>query len=506
MLCNVSLAASQPRDRALGVDYILLIDASYSMLLDPRNPAQASEDVGAAIKEFVANHGRKPTTGELNLRSGLFKHVISIADRLLQSATDGTSVAVYIFNDRIVHSLILELDGHNRPQVTQFLENISVGGEGTAIFTSVNEALDRVESLRTKFNIKRKSTIFLFTDGKENREDISIDEILDRFGLLRSSEEHFLFWRYYYPQLEGSNQPTPGSEKPDLLEQLEERGVELYDLSDLQRAFEKESVDVAPASLDVAVPANGGSTRSELLLHTSEKRTEPMDLRLQAEFPEAAADGVQVRAEPESIVLNAEDGTATLEVSLHVTRDPERPRPREGRQYEGAIRLTSPQVMLLQPSRVPVTVTVAGTAAPALRAPSVAEPLPSAPLRSCETWCFIALALAALAFAFSMLRWQARPWIAAKGSKGILVVSDRDEFADRLEKLLGELGEHPVLARSMPQARGLLRHRVFRLVLLDARLSRNQDEIHQAGVKQCVVIDEQLSSDSLREKLRDYLG
>ncbi|MCB0219540.1 MAG: VWA domain-containing protein [Chrysiogenetes bacterium] len=506
-ICAVLLSYARPAQaqsggQALGVDYILLIDASYSMLLDPRNPGQASEDVGAAIDEFVARNGRKPVTGELNLRSGLFKHVISVADRLLQSATDQTTVAVYAFNDEIVHSLVLELDADNRTRVTGFLQNISVGGEGTAIFTSVNEALDRVASLRARSDIRRRSTIFLFTDGKENHEDISIDEILDRFGLLRSDEEHFLFWRYYYPQVEGTSHAREADEKPELLEQLEEHGVELYDLSDLDTVFEKESVDVEPAALDVSVPATGGAARSELVLRTSEKRTEPMDLRLQAEFPEAAADGVQVRAEPQSIVLDSGDGTATLEVSLHVTRDPAQPETREDRSYEGAIRLTSPQVMLLQPSRVPVTITVKGSVPPAITAPTLAK----AREPGCAIWTFFALALAAIALAFGLLRWNAWFWPGGQNADSILVVSDRDEFAERVGAELRRLGERPTLARSMPQARGLLRHRSFRLVLLDERLAHNQGEIREAGGKRCALVDAGLADDLLRTALVAALG
>ena len=406
--CFVRSVSAQPSGRDLGVDYILLIDASYSMLLDPRNPGRAAEEVGTIVDEFVAAHGRRPGVGELNLRSGLFRHVLTIADQLLQSASDRTTVAIYAFNDRIVHQFVVELGPGNRPQVTKFLGNIAVGGDGTAIFSSVNEALDRVEALRLASKKSRRSTIFLFTDGKENREDISIDQILDRFGLLRSDENHYLYWRYYYPQVE-NEAPERAPETPPLLEKLHARGVELHDLSDLEAAFEKESVTVEPEAISAAVPHAGGASGGELVLRVSEKRTEQMDLHLDADFPAAAADGIHVEALPESVTLNAEQGTARLSVSLTVEREAEIDAPEEDRHYEGSIRITSPQVMLIKPSRVPVTLTVAGkgkkvpasSPAPTIL-PKVAAATTTTP--PCTLWYFLLLVLIATLGSWTILR------------------------------------------------------------------------------------------------------
>lgn len=395
-------SAAQIGERRLGVDYIILIDASYSMLLDPRNPSQAANEVGKAIREFEARTGRKPNVSELNLRSGLFKRVISVANQLLQSATDDTTVAIYAFNDRIVHSLELNLSETNRVRVADFLQSIAVGGDGTAIFSSVNEALDRVEKLRTDSTKSRKSTIFLFTDGKENAEDISIDEILDRFGLLRADDEHFLFWRYYYPQTESSTAAKDEPDKPELLEELEERGVELYDLSDLDQAFDKESATVTPGALDLSAPA-GGQVTGELTLTTSEKRTEPIDLRIDATFPGAAEDGLVVRADPEAAILDTGEGGMRLEITLHLERDPRRPPSVEDGVYEGELRLTSPQVMLLRPSSVPVTLRVPGSGKP-VAAPAAA----TTPWCGCLAWCFLLMATLATATAWSFLQWGSK--------------------------------------------------------------------------------------------------
>lgn len=402
-------SAAQIGERELGVDYIILIDASYSMLLDPRNPSQAANEVGKAIREFEARTGTKPNVSELSLRSGLFKRVISVANQLLQSATDDTTVAVYAFNDRIVHSLELDLSETNRLRVADFLQSIAVGGDGTAIFSSVNEALDRVEKLRTDPTRSRKSTIFLFTDGKENVEDISIDEILDRFGLLRADDEHFLFWRYYYPQAESSTAAKEEPDKPKLLEDLEERGVELYDLSDLDQAFDKESIDVEPRALRLSA-VFGGKATGELTLATSDQRTEPVDLHLSAEFPGAAADGIRIRADPQATVLSAENGRTRLEVTLHVEHLPGGAARAEPGTYEGVLRLTSPQVTLFRPSRVPVTLHAAESGPQVIASvtpPETATPVvATCPLWcNCLPWCFFALAALAVATSWALLHW-----------------------------------------------------------------------------------------------------
>ena len=162
--------------------------------------------------------------------------------------------------------------------------------------------------------------------------------------------------------------------------------------------------------------------------------------------------------------------------------------------------------MLLQPSRVPVTITVKGSASPAIALPALIEAPEPAPELACATWAFFALAFAATAIAFSLMRWNARPWLPGGGADAILVVSDRDELAERIGEQLRELGENPTLARSMPQARGLLRHRSFRLVILDEQLSHLQAEIREAGGRQCALIDAGLAGDALAAELRTALG
>ncbi|MEW6775222.1 MAG: vWA domain-containing protein, partial [Bdellovibrionota bacterium] len=183
-------------------DYIILIDVSYSMLLDPEAAGRVAEETAERLPARFEEKGKsfvvsRPEPGLL--RGGLLEKVKAVVQALLFSAADGTTVTVYPFHEGIVGEYVAVLDDDRRLQAIQYISKTQATGSRTAIYDAVAQALDRVEALRRASKGTRKATIFLFTDGEENGSNYSIDQILDRFDLLRSDKKHWLFWRYYVP-------------------------------------------------------------------------------------------------------------------------------------------------------------------------------------------------------------------------------------------------------------------------------------------------------------------
>lgn len=336
--------ASGPADAPVG--YVILIDTSYSMLLDP-----SGQNGGAVTPR--ANGGIEQRDGKLiikapppgTLTGGLLERVKNTVESLLRGAAPGTRVAIYQFNSGITGRLLETLNEESRDDVVGYVRSIRASGGETAIYDSVGQALEDIQALTRANELPEKWTIYLFTDGEENASRLGFEEILSRYRLLRSRANKFIFWRYYGPT---EAQAAESRQAGELERLAKEPGVQVYDITALEASFEPDTVEVSPPSLTISVTEGRVSEPFVVELQTDPRRKDPIDVRFDAWLPDGTSDGLPARIEPAGVTLGPQEAPHRVALRVAVSESPAE-EPVAYRTYRGELRLRSRDPLIFEP-------------------------------------------------------------------------------------------------------------------------------------------------------------
>ncbi len=465
----LATAPQAPAAVRAGTDYIFLIDTSYSMLLDPELTGREGAGVeGASGGRDAAGRlvVRPPEPGQL--RGGLLDKVAALVSAILLGAEEGATVAIYPF-DRSIHDARQgELTEENREELAGYVTGIRATGDRTAIYDSVGQALRRIEELRKGSPPGRTAAVFLFTDGDENASKLSLDEILERYRLLRSEDKHYLFWRYIVTG--GRAKFEQASKDRRALRLLDAAGVEVGDLAHLEKSFALERIQVRPARIDLGeVPGPG-------------RRIVPVEIEAGARKKSARVhlshfwrdgEGPPVHIENEWIEIPP--GGGTIEVDLRLSVPGARPLGLFASPLSGVLRLTSSSVAVFDP-------------------PEIATGASLAPLR----WP-IGAAAALLSLLTGILLWG------RAGRKVIVVASKSADRRRALMEALDSQGFDLTEAPDAEEARRFAARRAVRLVVTDLSLANGAGLLREIPVVEIPALRE-LDVPALLERVREALG
>lgn len=179
-----------------------------------------------------------------------------------------------------------------------FVAALQADGSMTYIYDTLSVVLDRAAAVRAADPSREHvQTIFLFTDGLDNSQGVTLQDIIAKYNLARGENE-FLFFRYI----------TLGTTAPAEWKGVEGAEVTEYPDYNLQDIM---SVRVKPTQLDFG-SLRDRDTSTRTLEISYDARLAGSVVKLNVTSEGAEAQGALVAIEPSEITLEAADGDADV--------------------------------------------------------------------------------------------------------------------------------------------------------------------------------------------------
>ena len=223
--------------------------------------------------------------------------------------TENTTLYVYTFDKGIGETFEIAINSDaDKAAGNSFIASLQADGSMTYIYDTLSVVLDRAAAVRAADpGREHVQTVFLFTDGLDNSQGVTLQDIIAKYRLARGENE-FLFFRYI----------TLGTTAPAEWKDVEGAEVSEYPDYNLQDIM---SIRVRPTGLDFgSLRDRDVSTRTLELSYDA--RLAGAAIKLDVASQSAEERGALATITPAKITLDAVDGggeSGTMRVDLELS-------------------------------------------------------------------------------------------------------------------------------------------------------------------------------------------